>query len=99
MANPPDAAPFPATVSHPALGPSALEPNRLAIRWMPGATAEARESLLADAGLAATERGSDRPAIAVNRTDGLWWVENSAGEPIGGDVLARLEQSEIVEWV
>ena len=96
---PRDEGSFPSSLSHPAFGRSALEPSRLAVRWRPGAADGARESLLADAGLSPVESTAERPSIAVNRTEGLWWVEHSGGEPVTRDELARLEQSELVEWI
>jgi subtilisin family serine protease len=96
---PRDEGSFPTSLSHPALGPSALEPSRLAVRWRQGAAVDARESLLSDLGLARLETGAERPATAVNGTDGLWWVERIGGRPIARTLLGRLEQSDLVEWI
>jgi subtilisin family serine protease len=100
MANGDNGGSFPPILSHPTAGRSSLEPGRIAIRWRPSGTDEERDSLLAEAGLAPVEpeRGSQRPAVAVNRTRGLWWVRRE-NEPVPADLLARLEKSDLVEWV
>lgn len=90
---------FPAALAHPTAGRSTLEPSRVAIRWRTGAPEGERERLVADAGLAPTRTDADRPAIRVNRTEGLWWVAREDGDAVPDDALARLEQSDLVEWV
>jgi len=99
MANDDNAGSFPPTISHPTAGRSSLEPSRIAIRWRPTGTDEERDSLIADLGLAPAETEGERPATTVNRTRGLWWVRRGNGEPVPADALARLENSDLVEWV
>src|SRR5687768_15629744 len=101
MAKNSDGESFPATISHPTAGRSSLDPSRIAIRWTGSGTDEERESLLDDAGLSPADVDSqrERPAIAVNRTSGLWWVRRAGGEPVPADAMGRLEQSDLVEWV
>src|ERR687895_731340 len=101
MAKDADRGSFPATISHPTAGRSSLEPSRIAIRWTGSGTDEERESLLDDAGLspADVDRERERPTIAVNRTSGLWWARGAGGEAVPADAMARLEQSDLVEWV
>ena len=101
MAKNSDGESFPATISHPTAGRSSLDPSRIAIRWTGSGTDEERESLLDDAGLSPADVDSqrERPAIAVNRTSGLWWVRRAGGEPVPADAMGRLERSDLVEWV
>jgi hypothetical protein len=101
MAKHSDGESFPATISHPTAGRSSLDPSRIAIRWTGSGTDEERESLLDEAGLspADVDAQRERPAIAVNRTSGLWWVRRAGGEPVPADAMGRLEQSDLVEWV
>jgi subtilisin family serine protease len=86
---------FPAALDHPSAGRSKLDSTRFAVRWRPGASEDARTALLSDAGLTAIVSEGDRPALAVNRTDGLWWVR---GKPTAA-ALGRLQSSDLVEWV
>jgi subtilisin family serine protease len=86
---------FPAALAHPSAGRSTLDPDRIAVRWRPGGTDETRSALLADVGLAPASPAGERPGLAVNRTEGLWWARGKATP----DVLARLQDSELVEWV
>jgi thermitase len=99
MASEPNQGLFPAVLAHPTAGQSTLEPSRIAIRWRAGAPRAEREQLVADASLAPMRTDADRPAIRVNRTEGLWWVAREDGDSVPDDALARLEQSDLVEWV
>ncbi|HWM08744.1 MAG TPA: S8 family serine peptidase [Solirubrobacteraceae bacterium] len=90
---------FPTALDHPTAGRSALDASRVAVRWRPGSTDEEREALLAEAGLTPAVLESERPGLAVNRTNGLWWAQGAGDDAVPGDALARLEQSELVEWV
>jgi Subtilase family len=91
---------FPESFVHPSSGPSRLDARQFAVRWWPGADDPAKQTVVEEAGLVqislATER---RPALAVNRTDGLWWVGYPDGSAIVDDVIDTLEGSDIVEWV
>src|SRR5512132_612258 len=92
---------FPGVFEHPSAGTSELDARRLAVRWRVGAEESAKQALVAESGLAPATAGDGdrRPAIAVNHTDGLWWVERADGEAIDEDVLEALQGSELVEWV
>src|SRR5262245_42960392 len=89
------------TFIHPTEGESRRDPRYLAIRWRPGATADAKNDLLGRTGLEVAE--IDRPDVpalpGVNQTDGLSWVRARNGEPIAPETAADLEASEIVAWV
>jgi thermitase len=90
---------YPTAFTHPALGPSELDATRVAVRWHHGAATDGRAALLDDLGLVtATLDEQRRPALAVNRTDGLWWVRRADGGPVDAGLLDRLEASELVEW-
>ena len=91
---------FPGTFVHPAVGTSRLEPSLLAVRWRAG-TAEAKHAVLEGLGLVpATLGDSDqRPALTVNRTDGLWWVQRPERAPVDAEALERLRADQLVEWV
>jgi subtilisin family serine protease len=86
---------FPTALEHPTAGRSKLDPTRYAIRWRPGDTDQARTALLSDAGLEPIVTEGDRPALAVNRTEGLWWARGRLTQA----ALTRLQDSELVEWV
>ena len=100
MAKQSERAPFPTVIDHATAGRSTLDQSRLAIRWRAGATDEEREALLADLGLSqvALKDAVDRPALSVNHTDGLWWVETK-GDQLSLEGLQRLESNDLVEWV
>src|SRR3954470_25001431 len=95
----PDGAAFPAVFTHPSAGKVTLDQQRIAIRWRPGADDAAREAVLEQAGLRPVQADAQRPSLAVNRTDGLWWARSAKGDAVADDVLARLEAEEIIEWV
>jgi subtilisin family serine protease len=86
---------FPAALEHPTAGRSKLDPTRFAVRWRPGASEDARTALLSDAGLTTIVSEGDRPALAVNQTEGLWWVRGR----LTPAALGRLQDSDLVEWV
>ena len=86
---------FPAALAHPTAGRSTLDPTLIAVRWRPGGTDEERSSLLTEAGLAPATTEGERPGLAVNRTEGLWWARGKATSA----VLGRLQASDLVEWV
>jgi len=92
---------FPGVFEHPSAGPSELDARRLAVRWRAGMEESAKQALVEEAGLAPASVGDGdrRPAIAVNHTDGLWWVERADGEAIDEDVIDALQGSDLVEWV
>ncbi len=89
---------FPASFTHPATGPSTRVANRLAIRWAPNVTNDRRNELLTSLGLEPITTEAPRPGLAVNRTDGLWWVHRTDDQAIDGDLLARVTASELVQW-
>src|SRR5215471_8853911 len=92
---------FPEAFEHPSAGRSELEARWLAVRWRPGGSDEAKQALIEEVGLVPATVGDDerRPSLAVNRTDGLWWVQDAQGEAIGDQAIEQLEASELVEWV
>ncbi len=100
MAKPLETAGYPAVFVHPAAGRSEIHARRVAVRWRTGAPTEDRDALLSRLGLvpARLEDEARRPAPAVNRTDGLWWVQRADGEPADGDLIASLDASDLVEW-
>jgi len=99
MAKPSGKAPFPTAIDHPTAGRSALDPSRLAIRWRPGTTEAQREALLEELGLVpAALENAQRPALAINRTEGLWWTR-TPGDVLSAETVERLEASDVVEWI
>jgi subtilisin family serine protease len=93
--------PFPSTLEHPAAGTSNLDPERLAVRWAAGADTTAKQSIIDRLGLipAAVAAADSRPAIQVNRTDALWWLQRGDGAAIDAGIINELNGSELVEWV
>jgi subtilisin family serine protease len=91
---------FPETFVHPAAGSSRLEPSLLAVRWREG-TAEAKQGVLEEFGLAPATLGDagHRPALRVNRTDGLWWVQRPDRAPVAAAAFEQLQANELVAWV
>ena len=89
---------FPTEFTHPATGRSTRVANRLAVRWAHGVTDAQREQLLAEVRLEPVTSEAPRPAPAVNRTDGLWWVHRANDRALDGDVLDRLTASDLVQW-
>ena len=92
---------FPSFFNHPSAGGSELEPRYLAVRWRAGTAADTKQRLIASARLSPVTSGSpgDGPGLAVNRTDGLWWVQRPDGEPIADAVVDQLQAGDGVEWV
>jgi thermitase len=92
---------FPDFFDHPSAGGSELDPRYLAVRWHTGTAADAKQRLIAGARLTPVTSGvpGDGPGLAVNRTDGLWWVQRPDGEPIADDVVDQLQGSGDVDWV
>ena len=85
---------------HPTAGRSELDARWLAVRWRPGGNNEAKQALIEEAGLVPATVGDERrPRLAVNRTEGLWWVQDAQGKTIGDQAIDRLEASDLVEWV
>ena len=68
---------FPNAFAHPAAGPSRRDARKLAVRWVAGASPDAKRALAADAGLTPATLDNRRPAVAVNQTDGLWWLSRA----------------------
>lgn len=89
------------TFDHPSAGTSRADLAILAVRWRDGTPAEARASLLADAGLGLLQIGSAQqaPLVQINQTEGLSWVHAKDDKPISMESIKRLEQSESVAWV
>jgi Subtilase family len=86
---------------HPVAGKSERVNRYLAVRWRPQAAPQARADLLRAAGveLATTNAKTQPPPLRVNQTEGLSWVQGAGGKPIPPDAPAKLEASELVEWV
>jgi thermitase len=92
---------FPHAFEHPASGHSERAASLVAVRWSTGADPAAKQALVDRAGLTAATIGTDdrRPAVVVNRTDGLWWLRAAGGGTVEENVLATLDASDLVEWV
>lgn len=91
---------FPESFTHPACGPSQLDPAHLAVRWRPGVSDDAKQVLIAGLGLVSASTGDDgrRPAVVVNRTDALWWVQRADFAAVDAETLDALQASDLVEW-
>ncbi|GAA3585422.1 S8 family serine peptidase [Kribbella ginsengisoli] len=91
---------FPQSFDHPAAGESTLVAELLAIRWRDGAERAGKEELLAATGFEqATIGEAGRPVLAVNQTDGLWWVRRGDESAVDEEQLDQLGSSPLVEWV
>jgi Subtilase family len=92
---------FPESFNHPAAGESNLVAELLAIRWRDGGERGDKEELLAETGFEQATIGEPgrRPVLAVNQTDGLWWVRRSDGSAVDEGMLDQLETSPLVDWV
>ncbi len=92
---------FPELIEHPFSGPGELDSRVLAIRWHQGGSRADKQRLVDDAGLvdATVDADDRRPTMAVNRTEGLWWVALPAGQPATDGLVDRLQASTLVDWV
>ena len=86
---------------HPVAGKSERVSRYLAIRWRADASPKAKADLLRAAGveLATTSAKPQPPLPRVNQTEGLSWVQGAGGKPVPPDAAAKLEASDLVEWV
>lgn len=88
-------------LNHPTAGRSSVDLSILAIRWHDAATPARKEKLLDEFELSLVQTGTtqDAPLIRTNQTEGLSWVERTDDAPLAEDVLKRLEDSELIEWI
>jgi hypothetical protein len=90
---------FPAVFTHPSAGELTRDPRRIAVRWHLGADDAARELLLERHGLESIRADEQRPAVTVNRTEGLWWARSVKDDALSDDALAALAGDPLVDWV
>lgn len=86
---------------HPVAGKSERVSRYLAVRWRVQAPPKAKADLLRAAGveLATTNAKPQPPLPRVNQTEGLSWVQGVGGKPVPTDAAAKIEASDLVEWV
>lgn len=85
---------------HPAAGASHRTSEYLAIFWRADAANDARSSLLRELGLELAQLAAKGPTLLrVNQTDRLSWVKAVDGNTLSDEILSKLANSELVEWV
>ena len=85
---------------HPTAGAARRTSDYIAVFWREGASRDAREALINQHGLEFAELRAEQPSmLKVNQTDRLSWLRAARGKAISDDVLAKLAESELVEWV
>lgn len=85
---------------HPAAGVARRIADYIAVFWREAASRDARDALIKQHGLELAELGAKQPSmLKVNQTDRLSWLRAADGKAISDDVVAKLAESELVEWV
>ena len=85
---------------HPIAGVARRIADYIAVFWREGASRDAREALIKQHGLELAELGAKQPSmLKVNQTDRLSWLRGADGKAISDEVVAKLAESDLVEWV
>jgi thermitase len=94
-------APSQLRLNHPTAGRSRVDLSIFAIRWHAIAIEPEKKKLLDELGLSLvqTSKRDQAPLVHTNQTDGLSWVANAGNKPLAANLLKRLEDSDLVEWV
>lgn len=97
----PNSQPGASNFLHPSLGNCIRNDHYLCIRWRTNVSNQTKTILLEELELelASIEGEPRRPMPTVNQTTGISWVRSRHHTVIANSTIARLENSESVEWV